>query len=64
MDKGQSSVFYFPSTSGWENWLDVVLCDLEGNPLTFELTEGEHIIYMMNLSSALNVDYIKLVKVD
>jgi len=61
MDDRERYTFHFPSTYGWENWSDAVLCDLEGNPLTFDLTEGEHIIYMMNLSSALNVDYIKLV---
>lgn len=62
--EGQRHVFHFPSTYGWNNWSDVVLSDLEGNPLIFELTAGEHIIYMMNLSSPLNIDYIKLVKVN
>ena len=62
VDEGQSNSFHFPSTYGWENWEDVRLDALDNQPLLFELEAGEHVIYMNNLQSPLNIDYIKLVK--
>ncbi|WP_257345923.1 polysaccharide lyase family 8 super-sandwich domain-containing protein [Pseudalkalibacillus decolorationis] len=64
IDGGKEVNFHFPSTNGWSSWSDMMFADLEDRPLTFELKAGEHEIHMNNLSSPLNVDYIKLVKVN
>ncbi|MDQ0973577.1 hypothetical protein QFZ31_003455 [Neobacillus niacini] len=56
--------FNFPTTKGWNNWSDVMLTDINGNPLEFNLENGEHVFHMTNVSSPLNIDYIKLVEVN
>ncbi|GHI00098.1 hypothetical protein AM1BK_36400 [Neobacillus kokaensis] len=64
IDGGSEVYFNFPTTKGWNNWSDVMLTDINGNPLEFNLENGEHVFHMTNVSSPLNIDYLKLVEVN
>ncbi|MEN6402285.1 MAG: hypothetical protein ABFD94_10115, partial [Armatimonadia bacterium] len=64
---GEARLYRFPSTDGFggtpKEWRLFALPNAQGQPLTLELTAGEHVLEMTCLASLLNLDYLVLVPV-
>ncbi|MEN6546890.1 MAG: DUF4962 domain-containing protein [Armatimonadia bacterium] len=64
---GEARPYRFPSTDGFggtpKEWRLLALPNAQGQPLTLELTAGEHVLEMTCLASLLNLDFLVLVPV-